>query len=230
MRLARPFLAFCVVLLTAAGAAAQARDGAWVSYRDAYRAMVVFDKYGKPKNLIQSHLQVVPREKGVTLDGIQLTLQGKANELSLPLDGAGRAVFPLLKAAYDDNASLVLNRKPGDYSFRRRVSIAIRPDGVYDSADLRAACEQVLEFERDAGTGAAGRRCVGVRFAFARGQGEPGLRLRQADGVLKPLAALDGAAFPGDPNDNYRVVNLRFGDAGQVLTHAVPVAIAALIE
>ena len=30
----------------------------------------------------------------------------------------GRAVFPLLKAAYDENAVLVLNRKPGQYVLR----------------------------------------------------------------------------------------------------------------
>ena len=42
------------LLLLAGVAAAQAPDGDWVSYRDAYRAMVVFEKYGRPKHLIQN--------------------------------------------------------------------------------------------------------------------------------------------------------------------------------
>lgn len=230
MNRSRPILAFCALLLTAAGAAAQQRQETWVSYRDAYRAMVVFEKYGQPKNLIQQHLQVMPKEAGVSLQGVQLSLQGKSTELSLPLDGAGRAVFPLLKAAYDENASLVLNRKPDDYRFRRRISIAVRPDGVYDLAELRAACAQVLAFVQYAEPGAGGRRCVGVRFAFVKGQGEPGLRMRQADGSLRPLAALDGAAFADDPNAQYKVVNVMLGATGQVLTQAVPVVIGAVID
>lgn len=226
----RPILAFCALLLTAAGAAAQLRQEAWVSYRDAYRAMVVFEKYGQPKNLIQQHLQVMPKEPGVSLDGVQLAVRGKTTELSLPLDGAGRAVFPLLKAAYDENASLVLNRKADDYRFRRRVSIAARPDGVYDMAELRAACAQVLAFAQYAEPGAGAHRCVGVRFAFGKGQGEPGLRLRGADGSLRPLPAVDGAAFADDPNAQYKVVNVMLGATGQVLTQAVPVAIATVID
>ncbi|MFP5393755.1 MAG: hypothetical protein ACLGI6_19765 [Gammaproteobacteria bacterium] len=218
-----------LALLSGLCSAAQAADAAWVSYRDAYRAMVVFDKYGKPKNLIQHHLQVMPREKGASLDGVQLSLQGKATSLNLPLDAAGLATFPLLKAAYDDNASLVLNRPAAQFAFRRRVSIAVRADGVYDAAELKAACEQVAQFERQVEPGAGTRTCVGVRFVFAR-QGEPGVRLRKADGATAALPAIDGAAFADDPNAAFKVVNYRFGDTGQVLTTGVPVVISALMQ
>jgi hypothetical protein len=228
MTISRHFPAYLALLLTAGSAAAQSADAAWVSYRDAYRAMVVFDKYGKPKNLITHHLQVMPKEKGVSLDGVQLSLQGKATQLSLPLDAAGRAVFPLLKAAYDENAVLLLNRPTGRYAFRRRVSIAVQADGSYDNAELRAACEQVLEFQRYADRAPAGR-CVGVRFASARGA-ETGVRLRRGDGAMTALPALDGAAFADDPNEAFRVVTYRFGEGGQVLTAGVPVVISAVVE
>ena len=52
---------FAVSLLAAGVAGAQVPDGEWVSYRDAYRAMVVFEKFGGPKHLIQNHFQVMPR-------------------------------------------------------------------------------------------------------------------------------------------------------------------------
>ncbi|MDB5755009.1 MAG: hypothetical protein JWR56_1437, partial [Massilia sp.] len=89
MALFRHFTLFTALSLAAGIAAAQAPDGEWVSYRDAYRAMVVFEKYGKPKHLIQNHYQVMPREKGVPAEGLRLTLQGKTMQLNLPLDAAG---------------------------------------------------------------------------------------------------------------------------------------------
>ena len=87
--------------LVAPHALAQGQHGEWLSYRDAYRAMVVFEKYGKPKHFLQNHYQVSPRDAGATLDGLRLTLNARSLQLNLPLDPAGRVVFPLLKAAYD---------------------------------------------------------------------------------------------------------------------------------
>ena len=233
MNLVRHLRAFAAMLLTAGAVTAEPNAAAALSYRDAYRAMVVFEKYGKPKNFIQHHLQVMPREKGVSLEGVQLTLEGKGTQLSLPLDPAGRAVFPLLKAAYDENAALVLNRPAGQFQLRARVSIAVRPDGVYDVADLRTACEQVLAYQRNsyAGNAPGARQCVGVRMAFARKGGEPNVRLRKADGAAPALPVTDGAAFSDDPNDSFRVVDVRFdGARGQVVSATVPVAIAAAFE
>ena len=77
----RLFAALCATLLLAAGVAGAATnglapEGEWVSYRDAYRAMVVFEKYGGPKHLIQNHFQVMPRTKGVSTEGLRLALTG----------------------------------------------------------------------------------------------------------------------------------------------------------
>jgi hypothetical protein len=63
MRPARQFIASLALLLAAGSASAQAHAGDAVSYRDAYRAMVVFEKYGGPKNLLVSQLQVLPKER-----------------------------------------------------------------------------------------------------------------------------------------------------------------------
>ena len=95
MTMMRHMSVLLALLMTAGTAASQPGAGEWLSYRDAYRAMVVFEKYGKPKNLIQQHLQVLPNEKNVSLEGLELSLNGKSTRLSLPLDPTGRAVFPL---------------------------------------------------------------------------------------------------------------------------------------
>ncbi|MGZ8289240.1 MAG: hypothetical protein ACXW2U_09235 [Telluria sp.] len=232
MRASRHLSSIVAMLLAAGAGAAQAGAGEWVSYRDAYRAMVVFEKYGKPKSYIQNHYQVMPREKGVTLDGVQLTLQGRTIQLNLPLDPLGRTVFPLLKAAYDENAALVLNRGASQFVFRPRVSIVVQADGVYEAAGLRVACEQVLAFQRHVNAAAGLKKCVGVRFAFSGRDLEAGVRVRGADKMETTLPAVEGAAFSDDPNAQFRVVNYRFADggAGQVITRNVPLAIAALIE
>jgi hypothetical protein len=219
------------LLFTAASAVGQTADAEWVSYRDAYRSMVVFEKYGKAKHLIQHHLQVAPRDKAVSPEGLQLTLVGKSTRLQLPLDATGRAVFPLLKAAYDENASLVLNRKGGQYLFKPRVSIVVRPDGVYEAADLRAACEQALAYQRQTESGFRGSRCSGVRFVFAKGVMDPGVRLRKGEGASLPPG--DGPAFVGDAYEGFRVVSYKFGDAQQkeqVVTQNVPLAINPIYD
>lgn len=232
MALFRHLSVFSALLLATGVAAAQVPDGEWVSYRDAYRAMVVFEKYGKPKHLIQNHFQVMPREKGVPADGLRLTLVGKSTQLNLPLDPTGRAVFPLLKAAYDENATLVLNRKISQFVLRPRVSLVVRPDGVYEAAELRAACEQALAYVRYTDATARNQSCAGVRFGFAKKGMAPVVRVRNGEPAA-PLQVLEGAIFADDPDDAFKTVFYRFADTparGQVVTQDAPLAIAPVLE
>jgi hypothetical protein len=232
MALFRHLTLFTALMLAAGIGSAQAPAGEWVSYRDAYRAMVVFEKYGKPKHLIQNHYQVMPREKGVPTDGLRLALQGKSMQLNLPLDPTGRVVFPLLKAAYDENAALVLNRKLSQFVLRPRVSLVARSDGVYEAAELRAACEQALNYARHADASVRGKNCAGVRFGFGAKGMAPIVRLRNSE-LVGALPVVEGAIFADDPDDGYRTVLYRFADAparGQVVTQDAPLAIAPVFE
>jgi len=236
MTMARYLIASCLVSLGTAlgapGASAQVHAADWVSYRDAYRAMVVFEKYGGPKNYIQNHLQVVPLENGAVLDGLQLTLAAKASQVNLALDALGRTAFPLLKAAYDDNAALLLNRKIGAFSVRPRVSLLPQADGIYDEAQLRAACEQALGFARYADASLRTRQCGGVRFVFARRAGDIAVRLHRAEGADQTLAPVTGAAFQGEVGEGFPTVVYRFAGAerAQVISANPPLAIVPLFE
>lgn len=226
MRPARQLIASLALLLAAGSAGAQAHDGDAVSYRDAYRAMVAFEKYGGPKNLLVSQLQVLPKERGAPAEGLQLTLSGKSTQVSLPLDPLGRTVFPLQKAAYDENAALSLNRKGMGFALRPQVSIALRPDGVYDVAELRAACAQALGFARYVDASQRSHQCAGVRFVFAK-KADGGARLRRPD---SPEQALPLAV--GEPDD-FPAVSWRFTpgiERGQVATFNAPLAILPLFE
>lgn len=230
MRLSRHLTALAALLFMAKSAMGEIADGQWVSYRDAYRAMVVFEKYGKAKHLIQNHFQIMPRDPGVSPEGLSLTLQGRNTRLNLSLDATGRTVFPLLKSAYDENAVLVLNRQVSQYLFRPRVSIVVRPDGVYDPADLRTACEQALAYQQYVDASLKGHHCVGVRFVFAPNLAQPGVRLRKGDMML-PVS--EGPAFKGDPFTLFRVVNYRFedpADRNHVVTTNAPLAINPVYE
>jgi hypothetical protein len=181
--------------------------------------------------LIQNHFQVMPREKGVAPEGLQLALLGRGTSLNLPLDATGRAVFPLLKAAYDENAALVLNRKVDQLLLRPRVSIVVRPDGVYEAGDLRTACEQALAYQRSVAPALHASRCVGVRFVFPHGVADPGVRVRKGEG--EALSTAEGPAFQGDAYEGFTVVSYRFGagaDKSHVVTQNPPLAIDAAFE
>lgn len=218
--------ALCLAVATCA----QAQEE-WVSYRDAYKQMVVFAKYGKPKNFLQIHYQVSPRDPNGSLEGVHLTLTGKATQLNLPLDATGRAVFPLLKAAYDDNAVLALDRKMTHFRFTPRVSIMVRNDGIYEGADLRAACEQALAYQRFVDSAYNGKKCAGVRFVFVnRADALVQVRYGQREA---PLPVVDGPAFEGETHGGYRTATYRFADwsaQGQVVSQNTPLAIAPLYD
>jgi hypothetical protein len=225
-------LTACCTLSLAALSAGPACAGDWVSYRDAYRAMVVFEKYGGPKHFLQSQLQVAPQDRGASVDGLQLTLAGKTNQVNLPLDPLGRTPFPLLKGAYDENVALLLSRKIGSFAVRPRVSIAPQSDGVYEDGELRAACEQALGFARYGDGSLRTRQCGGVRFVFAKRAPEVGVRVHRPDGSDASLPIAPAVAFPGDADDSFPTVLYRFAgnERVQVVTAYPPLAIVPLFE
>jgi hypothetical protein len=219
-------------------------DSAWFSYRDIYQSMIRFEKYGKPKQFIENHLQVLQKEANASNTSnsthveLRLALEGKAIHLTLPLDPLGRTVFPLLKAAYDDNAELTINRPAGTVTLTQRVSIVPRADGVYDAADLRAACGQVWQFLEYANFGAASNKhCAGVQFIYARDNEAISVSFKNAEQKQSPLQWSEGKAFAddakGETGGTYRIVTYRFAawpDKGQIVTNSAPLAVAALLE
>lgn len=209
-------------------AASAAAGDDWVAYRDAYRAMVVFEKYGGAKSLLQQHLQVLPRTPGVDAGGVYLLFAGKTSQGRFPLDATLRTVFPLARAAYDENAMLQLSRPLGPFTVRPQVSLALRPDNLYDSEELRSGCEQALAYARQQALFGA-RRCTGVRFVFKKDS--PGAPVTLRSGADTALPAVPGAPFAGDGDATFPVVTYRFAGARtQLATASVPLAITPLFD
>ena len=203
---------------------AHAQAGDWVAYRDAYRAMVVFEKYGGPKSLLQQQLQVLPRTPVLDSAGLQLMVQGKTSQGHFPLDATLRTVFPLARAAWDDNATLQLNRPLGAFTVRPQVSLTLRPDNQYGSEELRRGCDQALAYARQLALFGA-RSCVGVRFVFSKGSATTPVLVAGAR-----LPSAPGAPFAGDGDASFPVVTYRFAQPVQLVTASMPLAITPLFD
>ncbi len=221
---ARRLSVLLIAVALAPSMPARAQAGDWVAYRDAYRAMVVFEKYGGPKSLLQQQLQVLPRTPVGDSTGVQLMVLGKTSQGHFPLDATLRTVFPLARAAWDDNATLQLNRALGAFSVRPQVSLTLRPDNTYDSDALLRGCEQALAYARQLALFGA-RSCVGVRFVFSKGSPAAPVLVAGAR-----LPAAPGVPFAGDGDATFPVVTYRFAERVQLVTTSMPLAITPLFD
>lgn len=211
------------------------RDAEWHSYRHAYKAAAFFSGFTRTRPLIQAHMQIRLLDKDASLDGLTIRLAGERTDMLLPVDALGRAVLPLLKEPYQDDAVLRLNRRRGSYYFSGRYSVRERDDGVYQASQLRAACDQLLDAQRASGyrIRLVGKRCAGVRFVYALSDSASPVtvQLPGAAPALLPLA--EGAPFEGHSLVNYKVAIYRFADwpaQGQVLAARRPLAIGTVYE
>lgn len=210
------------------------RDAEWNTYRHAYKAAAMFERHTATRPLIQAHMQIRPRAPGASLQGMQVQLAGTSMTMNLAVDGIGRVTMPMIKAAYDEDAVLRLNRQKGYYRFSGRFTIRERADGIYSAAQLREACEQVLGAQRDSGSRfrMMGKKCVGVKFVYAPGV-DAAIALRDAAGKESAIAAADAEPFDSGPIGVYRVAVYRFGAwpaQGEIVAPKGLLAIATLYE
>jgi hypothetical protein len=211
------------------------RDSEWHSYRRAYKAARFFEPYLATRPLIQAHMQIRPLRPDLSMEGLHIELTGASTRLEIPVDPLGRAVLPMLKQAYDEDAVLRLNRQKGHYSFSGRYSIRERADGVYAGADLRAACGQLLDAQRASGYRwrLLGKECAGVKFVYRSSDPVPHLVHRDAAGVEHPLPVSAAQPFENNTMGLFQVALYRFADwpqQGTVLVQTPPLAIGTLYE
>ena len=87
------------------------RDAEWASYRHAYKASANFERIMRSRPLIQAHMQIMPLREGLPLAGLRIELTGETVAQELAVDAIGRAVLPMLKQAFEEDAVLRLNRQ-----------------------------------------------------------------------------------------------------------------------
>jgi hypothetical protein len=188
------------------------RDPEWASYRRAYKAAAFFAPFVRDRPLIQAHMQIRPLAPTTSLDGVRLHLAGAHTQVDIPVDPLGRAEIPMDKQAYEDDAVLSLNREKGQFYFSGRYSIRERADGVYPVADLRAACEQLIDAQRDSGYSLRlfRKRCAAAKLIYPRAGTAPDVVLRLADGHESPLPAAADSPFEDGSMGQYQVVRISF--------------------
>ncbi len=211
------------------------RDAEWASYRYAYKAAALFAPLVRSRPLIQAHMQVRPLAKDASLEGLEIRISGARTNLLVPVDAIGRATLPMLKEAYQDDAVLRLNRAKGLYYFSGRYSVRERDDGVYQLADLRAACEQLIDAQRAAGYRIRlyGKRCVGVKFVYPLTETESSVQLQAGADTARTLPLEEGQPFEGRGMGTYKVATYRFASwpaAGQLRALRRPLAIGTVYE
>ena len=209
-------------------------ESEWISYRDAYKTMVWFEKFGKSKNLIQNRFQIVVKEKQISFDTVRLTLNSKSGVMNLNLDPLGQTQLPLLTAAYNENVELSITPRIGQFSFRSRVSILLRADGNYEMSDLRAACEQNLSFLSYLDpTNMSGKKCVGVKFGFDKKDSNVAVELRTHNATNHAVMIQENAFLWQDSNIQLKVAQVRFDtnpDKSHLITRGSPLIAIAIIE
>jgi hypothetical protein len=210
------------------------KDSEWQSYRHAYKASAFFDKYTRSRPLIQAHMQIRPNRPGLPMNNLRIALEGETYSTQIPVDRIGRAILPMHKQAYVEDAVLRLNRLKGNYHFSGRYSIRERADGIYSFADLRAACDQLLDAQRDSGyrVRLIGKKCAGVTFIYASETAAPEISVKHGN-ESKVLVVADSAPFESQTVDLLKVAKFRFADwtgAGTVVATTRPIAIGTIYE
>lgn len=219
----------------------QSKNVGWISYRDAYKEMLWFEKFGGQKNLIQSNLHIQYQDTSIKLIKPRLKLQGKTINLTLPLDAMNRTSLPLIKTAYDENAELILSSFPDQHisnvKFQNRISLQLRNDGIYEVTDLIMACSQALQFQNYMNISVGKKKeCVGVKFLFSETDTSTTVKLKTDQMTEKNLPIIP--MTESTPIFEYgfvklKAVNLFFNrtaQKAQVFTKTTPIAIIPLIE
>ncbi len=214
------------------------RNAEWGSYRHAYKANTFFATYTGNRPLIQAHMQLrpMPNARNASLDGLKLQLSGEKTRIDIAVDAMGRASLPMLKQAYDEDAVLRLNRPQGQFYFSGRYSIREREDGIYDVAELRAACEQLISAQRESGyrIRLIGKKCAGIKFIYALSDSKIAINFRNgAQELSRDLPVSETTPFEDDSMGRYRVALYKFSDwstSGKIIATSKPLAIGTLYD
>lgn len=240
-RIAAWILAACTVLPAIADDEPQHVDVTghyeheWASYRYAYTAAAQVARFTRSRPLIQAHMQLRPIDPATPMAGLRVQLVADGVDVDIPVDAIGRAVLPMSKRAYDADGVLRLNRPKGLFRFSGRYSIKERDDGVYPVQELRAACEQMIDVQRESGNRLRlwGKRCAGVRFVYAADDAGAAVQVQRGPTPPVRVGAVDDHPFEDGSMGLYKVVMVRFGDWANdatVSTFERPLAIGTVYE
>lgn len=230
--LLRAGLALTVWQYTATATAQSVQADEWISYRSAYKLMLQFEKYGKPKHLLQSHLQLA-NAQGQTLLDTQINLIAKTSQIGLQIDPLGRVKLPLIKTAYDENAELRLAGPVSGLQMRLSLALNVAYDGHFDANQLKLACEQALNFYMSVGDKRAQqKRCLAIILVYPGNVKMTAPMLKNEQNQTSYLTAPDlNYAEPGLKGQiSYWIKLSQLSDKAQIISQQAPFAVLPVIE
>ncbi len=209
-------------------------DNGRLYYRSIYQQMLLFEKYGGPKEFIENNYMVTPKDAKSSPDNLTLILTSKTMHLKLSVDHFGRINLPLLKIAYDEDAELILDRKISEYNFKPQINIVVKRDGVYGVNILKIACEQALKYLRYADANSwRTQKCAGVKFFFAKTDSDAEIAIIGGGHTFRKFK-MQSKMIPIETSlDAIKMGRLAFSvraDLGEVHTNTIPLAIVPIFE
>ncbi len=231
--LLRVSLALTVSQYTVAAYAQTAVAEEWISYRSAYKVMLQFEKYGKPKHLLQSHLQLL-NGQGQAVSETQFNLQAKTFQMNLQIDPLGRVRLPLLKTAYDENAELRLAGPVQGLHLRLSLALSLPYDGHFELSQLKLACEQALNFYLSVNDKRAlSKRCQAILLVYPANIKMPAPQLKNESGAITSLTAVEQASLLDQGLKGlsaYWVKFSNFHEKSQIISQQAPLAVLPHFE
>jgi hypothetical protein len=112
------------------------------TYRGIADALDAFDEHRRlaPAAMLQFRFMHNGGGPAGEDDGLALKLVGDDLSIPIPIDADGRFVIARSQAAYDADASFILNRKSGLFSYRPDIRTPGLPENVRRLGDLRLEC------------------------------------------------------------------------------------------
>jgi hypothetical protein len=161
----RPALSLCALLLACAWPAAHAdepvqsvhvtgtADPEMRSYRSVAAGLDAFDAHRAlaPNATLRFRMRHKNGPPATTADGLQLRLESDDGSFqeTVPIDAAGLLTVGRNQAAYDTDATFILNQKNGLYTGHPEVRTAGLPDNVRRMGDLRLECRVTIAIVKE---------------------------------------------------------------------------------
>lgn len=114
------------------------------SYRDILAAMDVFEKNRSLAPGASLRFKVLPRQAGVSMDGLALQITGEHTNLAIPLEADHTFVLPRNAAAAADKAMVRFNRKEKSLAWRADIRSPGVPPNARRLGDLLLECKVAM--------------------------------------------------------------------------------------
>lgn len=111
------------------------------SYSQMLKGLIAYQEKHQLAPDSELHFILIPKSKGVNMQGLTMRLASDESSINIPIDAAGKFQLPLMTLKSDDEYDLILNKPKGQFYIKPYVKSANLPDDVKRLGDLRLECQ-----------------------------------------------------------------------------------------